>query len=57
MRLLQRREGELETWLAEREKSRLHSADVPPMLEQSSTGRTYTRDAYAPLRRDAHAEV
>jgi hypothetical protein len=27
------------------------------MLEQSSTGRTYTRDAYAPLRRDAHAEV
>ena len=27
------------------------------MLEQSSTGRTYTRDAYAPVRRDAHAEV
>ena len=27
------------------------------MLEQSSTGRTYTRDAYAPVRRDAHAEA
>jgi len=27
------------------------------MLEQSSTGRTYTRDAYAPVRRDAHAAV
>ena len=27
------------------------------MLEQSSTGRTYTRDAYAPVRRDAHAQV
>jgi len=27
------------------------------MLEQSWTGRTYTRDAYAPLRRDAHAGV
>jgi len=27
------------------------------MLEQSSTVRTYTRDAYAPVRRDAHAEV
>jgi len=27
------------------------------MLEQSSTGRTYTRDAYAPVCRDAHAEV
>jgi hypothetical protein len=27
------------------------------MLDQSSIGRTYTRDAYAPLRRDAHAEV
>jgi hypothetical protein len=27
------------------------------MLERSSTGRTYTRDAYAPERRDAHAEV
>jgi len=27
------------------------------MLEQSSTGRTYTRDAYAPVRRDAQAEV
>jgi hypothetical protein len=26
------------------------------MLEQSLTGRTYTRDVYA-LRRDAHAEV
>ena len=27
------------------------------MLEQSLAGRTYTRDAYAPVRRDAHAEV
>jgi hypothetical protein len=27
------------------------------MLEQSFTRRTYTRDAYAPIRRDAHAEV
>jgi len=27
------------------------------MLEQNSTGRTYTRDAYATIRRDAHAEV
>jgi hypothetical protein len=27
------------------------------MLEQSSTGRTYTQDAYAPLRRGARAEV
>jgi len=27
------------------------------MLEQSSTGRTYTRDAYAPVPRDAHAEL
>jgi len=27
------------------------------MLDQSSTGQTYTRDAYAPVRRDAHAEV
>jgi hypothetical protein len=27
------------------------------MLDQSSTGRTYTRNAYAPVRRDAHAEV
>jgi hypothetical protein len=27
------------------------------MLEQSSTARTYTRDAYATIRRDAHAEV
>jgi len=27
------------------------------MLEQSSTARTYTRDAYAPVRRDAHAEL
>jgi hypothetical protein len=27
------------------------------MLAQSSTGRIYTRDAYAPVRRDAHAEV
>jgi hypothetical protein len=27
------------------------------MLGQSSTGRTYTRDAYVPVRRDAHAEV
>jgi hypothetical protein len=27
------------------------------MLEQSPTGRTYTRDAYAPVRRDAHAKV
>ena len=27
------------------------------MLEQSSTARTYTRDAYAPVRRDAQAEV
>ena len=35
----------------------LASADEPPKLEQSSTGRTYTRDAYAPVRRDAHAEV
>ena len=34
-----------------------HSTDVPPMLEQSSTGRTYTRDAYAPVRRDAPPEL
>ena len=27
------------------------------MLEQSSTARTYTRDAYAPVRRDAYAQV
>jgi len=27
------------------------------MFEQSSTGRTYTRDAYAPVRPDAHAQV
>ena len=27
------------------------------MLEQSSTRRTYTRDAYAPVRRDAHAKA
>jgi hypothetical protein len=27
------------------------------MLEQSSAGRTYTRDAYAPERRDAHAKA
>jgi hypothetical protein len=27
------------------------------MLEQSSIGRTYTRDAYAPLGRVAHAEL
>jgi len=27
------------------------------MLEQSSTARTYTRDAYAPVRRNVHAEV
>ena len=27
------------------------------MLEQSSTARTYMRDAYAPVRREAHAEV
>ena len=27
------------------------------MLEQSSTGRTYTRDAYAPVRPDADAQV
>ena len=27
------------------------------MLEQSSTGRTYTRDANAPVRRNVHAEV
>ena len=27
------------------------------MLEQSPTGRTYTRDAYASMSRDAHAEV
>ena len=27
------------------------------MLEQSLTGRTYTRDAYAPVRRDAHAKA
>jgi len=27
------------------------------MLEQSPTSRTYTRDAYAPLRRDARTEV
>jgi len=30
-------------WL-EREGSQLHFADEPPMFEQSSTGRTYTRD-------------
>jgi hypothetical protein len=27
------------------------------MLEQSLTDRTYTRDAYAPVRRDPHAKV
>ena len=27
------------------------------MLEQSLTGRTYTRDAYAPVHQDAHAKV
>jgi hypothetical protein len=34
-------------WL-EREGNQLHCADVPPMLEQRSAARTYTRDAYAP---------
>jgi hypothetical protein len=33
------------------ERTELHSADEPPMLEQSSTGRTYTRDAYASMSR------
>jgi hypothetical protein len=47
--------SEVEALLAR--AGQLHSADVPPMLEQSSTSRTYTRDAYAPVRRDAHAEV
>ena len=49
--------SEVESWLARTGRGQLDSADVPPMLEQSSTGRTYTRDAYAPVRRDAHAEV
>jgi hypothetical protein len=39
------------------EGDKLHCADEPAMVEQSSTGRTYTRDAYAPVRRDARAEV
>jgi hypothetical protein len=48
--------SEVEAWVA-REAGQRHSADVSPMLEQSLTGRTYTRDAYAPVRRDARAEV
>ena len=32
-----------------RKVGQLHFADEPPMLEQSSTGQTYTRDAYADI--------
>ena len=49
---LEARRGQLE-----QEGRHFIPADVLSMHEQSSTGRTYTRDAYAPVCRDAHAEV
>ena len=56
---LARKPSELEARRGQLEQEGRHfiPADVLPMHEQSSTGRTYTRDAYAPARRDAHAEV
>ena len=48
---LEARRGQLE-----QEGRHFIPADVLPM-HQSSTGRTYTGDAYAPVCRDAHAEV
>jgi hypothetical protein len=46
--------SELEAWLA---RAGTMTNSNAPLLEQSSTVRTYTRDAYSPVRRDAHSEV
>jgi hypothetical protein len=46
--------SDVEAWLA---RTGRKPTSFPPMFELSSTGRTYTRDAYAPVRRDAYAEV
>jgi len=46
--------SELEAWLA---RAGREPTSFRRCSRGSSTGRTYTRDAYAPARRDAHAEV
>jgi hypothetical protein len=45
---LARKASEVEALLAR--AGQLHSTDVPPMLQQSSTGRAYTRDCRGSLK-------